>query len=221
MKKTVFLLLALCLSLGSIAQDVIPQQRPTKEYLRGAVPMQDGQVSFQKSFRVNGKTDAQILTLLNEWMQKQVDQSIPAPGQYARMMGTEDQQSTARICHWLVFKKHFLNLDRARMRFVLEANVQEGRVTLRANQIAYYYGEDMEGSGGQQYHAEEWISDEAAVNAKNTKLLPKSGKFRIHTVDYMQKLFEGAMDVLNEDVKTAQPVAKPVEQPKRKNIVEE
>lgn len=217
MKKTVLLLLTCCLPLVGMAQDVIPQQKPTKEYLRGAVPMQDGQVVFQKAFRVNGKSDAQIQDRLNQWMQQLVDNSIPAPGQYARMLGTEGQQTTARICQWLVFKKRFLNLDRTRMRYQLEAGVQDGRVTLRASQIAYYYGEDMEGGGGQQYRAEEWISDAEAVNAKNTKLLPKSGKFRIHTIDYMQKLFESAMDALNEKAKAEQPVA----QPKRNNIIEE
>ncbi len=108
------------------------------------------------------------------------------------MMGSTPQSVTARVCQWLVFKKKAFNLDRTRLRYQLEANVQNGNVTLQASQIAYYYGEDE--SVSVQYRAEEWITDAEAVNKKNTKLYPKSGKFRIHTVDYMDLLWKSAMD---------------------------
>jgi colicin import membrane protein len=37
--------------------------------------------------------------------------------------------------------------------------------------------------------AEEWITDKEAVNKKNTKLLPISGKFRRKTIDRKDFLF--------------------------------
>lgn len=198
----------------AMAQDVIPQQKPQSAYLRGAVPEIDGQVVFTKSFRVPGRSDAEILQTLAAWMQGLVEKSIPAPGQYARIMGTTDNSASARVCQWIVFKKKALVLDRARLRYQLDASVQDGRVTLQASQIAYYYGEDE--STAVQYRAEEWISDAEAVNKKNTKLYPKSGKFRIRTVDYMDLLWNSAMDAFE-----AKPAKAAVTVPQRKNIVED
>ncbi len=197
-----------------MAQDVIPQQKPQSAYLRGAVPEIDGQVVFTKSFRVPGRSDAEILQTLAAWMQGLVEKSIPAPGQYARIMGTTDNSASARVCQWIVFKKKALVLDRARLRYQLDASVQDGRVTLQASQIAYYYGEDE--ATAVQYRAEEWISDAEAVNKKNTKLYPKSGKFRIRTVDYMDLLWNSAMDAFE-----AKPAKAAVVVPQRKNIVED
>ncbi len=212
--KKILLLLAFVLPTMAMAQDVIPQQKPDNAYLRGAVPEEDGQVVFKKSFRVPGRSDAEILQTLTAWMQTLVDKSIPAPGNYARMMGTTEHSATARVCQWIVFKKKALNLDRARLRYQLEANVQDGRVTLQASQIVYYYGEEE--ASAVQYRAEEWITDTEAVNKKNTKLYPKSGKFRIRTVDYMDLLWNSAMDAFEvKSVKAAVVV------PQRKNIIED
>ncbi len=212
--KTLLLIIALIMPSMAMAQDVIPQQKPQSAYLRGAVPEIDGQVVFTKSFRVPGRSDAEILQTLAAWMQGLVEKSIPAPGQYARIMGTTDNSASARVCQWIVFKKKALVLDRARLRYQLDASVQDGRVTLQASQIAYYYGEDE--ATAVQYRAEEWISDAEAVNKKNTKLYPKSGKFRIRTVDYMDLLWNSAMDAFE-----AKPAKAAVVVPQRKNIVED
>ena len=54
------------------------------------------------------------------------------------------------------------------------------------SRIRYVYGEGKE---QQRYKAEEWISDKEAVNKKNTRLLPLSGKFRRKTIDRKDFLF--------------------------------
>ena len=58
--------------------------------------------------------------------------------------------------------------------------------------ITYYYGFDQEGNNGENYKAEEWISDKEAVNKAGTKLYPRSGKFRRKTVDRAEEIFAGA-----------------------------
>ena len=54
----------------------------------------------------------------------------------------------------------------------------------------------MDGKNGIPYKAEEWITDKVAVNKKGTKLYPRSGKFRRMTVDRVEEIFNGFVDVL-------------------------
>ncbi len=187
MRKLLIVMMAL-LPLTSMAKT------DDSKYLAGAVPEENGQVVFSKSFRVPGKSDAEIVEILNQWAQKLVNQSIEAPGQYARVMDSDGQGSTVRVCEWVVFKKKALYLDRARMRYQMSISVKDNRVQLRAEQIRYYYAEDNDGENGQNIKAEEWITDKEALNKKGTKLYPKSGKFRRKTVDYFESLFGSAMD---------------------------
>lgn len=184
------------------------------KYLAGAVPETNGQICFQKSFRVPGKTTEQIQAVIANWVQQLVDRSIPAPGKYARIMESSGSTVVARVCEWLVFKQKVLNLDRARFRYQISSTVEGDRVTLSATSLYYYYNENMEGENGQLIKAEDWISDKEALNKAQTRLYPKSGKFRRKTVDYMEALFNSAMDafeVNQEEVAT--PAA-------RKNVVE-
>ena len=45
-------------------------------------------------------------------------------------------------------------------------------------------------NGGSRFKAEEWITDENALNKKRTKLAKISGKFRVKTVDRVQDIFD-------------------------------
>ena len=187
------------------------------KYLSGAVPEENGQICFKKSFRVPNKSAQEIKQTLEAWAQRLVDESISAPGNYARMMENTDNHLVARVCEWLVFKKKALNLDRTRFRYQLEVNVDGNRVTLAANQLYYYYGEDMDGYRGELFKAEEWISDKEALNKSKTKLYPKSAKFRRKTVDRMEELFDSAMDAFE----IPEPKIDEVKKPVRKAIIED
>ncbi len=204
------LLLIVPLTLGAKTKD-------DSKYLAGAVPEENGQIVFKKSFRVPGKSQQEIHDVLANWAGQLVEESIPAPGNYARIMEDSQDSIVARVCEWMVFKKKKMYLDRTRFRYQLTARLDGDHVTLSAITLYYYYGEDMEGSKGQLIKAEEWISDKEAMNKAQTKLYPKSDKFRRRTVDRMEALFDSAMDAIEkqgqEDVQT--------EKPTRKGIVEE
>jgi colicin import membrane protein len=92
----------------------------------------------------------------------------------------------ATYTEWLVFKSNAIVLDRTQFCFVLQAKCQDGKADITISRIHYIYGE-----GNQQlrYRAEEWITDKTAVNKKNTRLLPLSGKFRRKTIDRKDFLF--------------------------------
>lgn len=176
---------------------LVMAKRDDSKYLKGAVPEENGQVVFTKTFTVEGQSDAQILQALTAWAGQLVDESIPAPGQFARVMGTEGQSITVRVCQWLVFKNKPMYLDRTRLRYQLTASVQRGRVTLKLSQLRYYYGENEDLTRNADIRAEEWISDAEALNKAGNKLLPRSAKFRRKTVDYVEQLAQSAADAFS------------------------
>ncbi len=215
----VLLLALLCLPLCLMAGKKDYMKDP--KYLLGAVPEVNGIVTFQKSFTVTDKSEQQIYDVLHAYINNSIigsaihDKSL----QYTRII-SEDKAGgsvVARIEEYMVFSKvTFLQLDRTRFRYLLNAEVKGQKVNLTITQISYYYNEDMEGKNGIPYKAEEWITDKVAVNKKGTKLYPRSGKFRRMTVDRVQAIFEGIMDALSTMEVEEQVMTK-----KRKGIVEE
>ena len=199
------------LSLNVNAENAVDNSK----YLKGAVPEENGIVTFKKSFSVPGKSEAELRETMRQYVNQLVDNSIPAPGNYARIMEDSEAGITARVCEWMVFKKKPFNLDRTRFRYQITANVSGQRITISISNITYYYNEDMETMNGMIFKAEEWISDKEALNKTQTKLYPKSGKFRCKTVDRAEEIFDEAMDLF--EAKKQEVPMKPV----RKSVVEE
>jgi colicin import membrane protein len=197
MKKLFFTMLAL-LPLTLWAQDnsceinedeeVEQEVKKTKvdpKYLKGAVPEVDGHVVFSKHIEVPGKSAAQIYDIMLQYMERltktsnQIDSKIAtADAQKHEIIGAYQE--------WLVFKKTALTLDRTRLFYVLHTQCSDGAVDIKLMRIRYLYEEER---SPQRLSAEEWITDKEAVNKKNTKLLPLSGKFRRKTIDRKDFLF--------------------------------
>ena len=190
------------------------------KYLLGAVPEVDGIVTFQKSFTVTEKNEQQIYDILAAYVKNSlVGEALQAPkSDYTRVISEEKENGTvvARVEEYMTFSHVFLNLDRTRFRYLLSASVKGQKVSLVLTQISYYYNEDREGKNGENYKAEEWITDKVAVNKKGTKLYPRSGKFRRMTVDRVEAIFDGFMDALSTMEVQEQVLTK-----KRKGIIEE
>lgn len=208
--KKLLLSLLLFITIGIAAKEKIDDSK----YLSGAVPEVNGIVTFKKSFTVQGKTEAEVQRTMHKFVNKLVENSIAAPGNYARIMEDKPGSTVARVCEWLVFTKKALNLDRARFRYTIDVKTEGSHVSIIINALSYYYNEDMETHNGIILKAEEWISDKEALNKSKTKLYPKSGKFRRKTVDRMNELFDAAMDAF--ETQDIAPVA-----PVRHNVVEE
>lgn len=207
--KKLFIGLMLCVAMSATAKD-------DTKYLAGAVPEVNGMVTFTKSFTVADKSAQEVRQTMQQFVNDLVENSIPAPGNYARVMEDSEEGIVARVCEWMVFKKKPMYLDRTRFRYQIKVQTQGNRVTLIISTISYYYAEDMEGEGGTLFKAEEWISDREALNKSKTKLYPKSGKFRRKTVDRAEEIFDAAMDAFEEKEEPVVPVKKV-----RKGIVED
>lgn len=189
MKK---ILLALCVLLSITAG---AKSNTDAKYLAGAVPQENGMVVFRKSFRVPGKTHEQVLAGMSDFVTKGLVKNA-IEGLRTRVIsdGQSDGQIVARVEEYMVFKSKPLYLDRTRFRYQLVAKVTDDRVDMEISQISYYYGEQTDGTKGETYKAEEWITDEAAITKSGNKLYPRSGKFRIKTVDRAAEIFAQAID---------------------------
>lgn len=193
MKK---ILLALCVLLSITAG---AKSNTDAKYLAGAVPEENGMVVFRKSFRVPGKTHEQVLAGMSDFVnQGLVGKAIEGLRTRVIADGQSDGQIVARVEEYMVFKSKPLYLDRTRFRYQVVAKVTDDRVDMEISQISYYYGEQTDGTKGETYKAEEWITDEAAINKSGNKLYPRSGKFRIKTVDRAAEIFAQAIDKFEE-----------------------
>lgn len=193
MKKVIFALLLL-IPLTSMAKE----KRDDSKYLAGAVPEVNGVVTFHKAFAVPGKSKKEIYTVMKNYLNNMVENSILAPVPYARIHQDSQDTLAAQICEWQIYKQKFLNLDRSRFRYTLNVFIKDGQVSIDMTRLAYYYQEDQEGNNGVNYRAEEWINDKNALNKAGNKLLPKSDKFRRKTVDRAEALFNEIMDIFEE-----------------------
>ena len=186
MKKILLsLLIFLPLSLTAAKDD--------SKYLRGAVPEKDGIITFTQTFSVEGTKQADIYPV----MQTYVRQLVADGRQDLRTRITSDDPAThtivAKVEEIMTFKKQFLNWDHCHFRYLISAEcTADNKVKLTVTGISYYYGFDQDGNGGEEYKAEEWISDKEAINKAGTKLYPRSGKFRRKTVDRVGEIFDGA-----------------------------
>ncbi len=196
MMKKILIVMMMLIPLTSMAKKKVDDSM----YLRGAVPEVNGVVTFHKAFAVPGKSKKEIYTVVKGFVKNLVDNSIPAPVNYAGIHQDSQDTLAAKVCEWQVYKHKFLNLDRSRFRYTVNVLMDDGKVSIDITRIAYYYQEDQEGNNGVTYRAEEWINDKYALNKAGTKLLPKSNKFRRKTVDRANELFEQLMDTFEEKV---------------------
>ena len=99
------------------------------------------------------------------------------------------------------------------MKYRIIIECKEHACTLQLAGIRYEYNVSYQNEP-EKYLAEEWITDEYALNKSKTKLNRISGKFRKATIDFADKTFDSAANVLGAQLLTAAPV-EPVSAPQR------
>lgn len=161
------------------------------KYLAGAVPEQNGIITFTQSFSVPGKSQADIYAAMQTYVK-----GLVAAGRQdlrTRVVSEDNNTIVANVEEIMTFKKKFLNWDHTYFRYLISAEcTADAKVNMTITKISYYYGFDQEGNNGENYKAEEWISDKEAINKAGTKLFPRSGKFRRKTIDRVEEIFSGA-----------------------------
>ena len=189
--KKLLLILLICLPLTGIAKDKNDNSNP--KYLAGAVTLTDGKVTFTKEIKAPGLSRSAIFDQLLKWAQERFKPDGKL-NSFVAYTNEEAGEIAVQAEEYLVFSSSALSLDRTRIYYQFFIYAKEGVCNIEMTRIRYWYDEYRD--GGQRYSAEEWITDEMALNKKKTKLAPICGKFRRGTIDLKDKLFEEAANVL-------------------------
>lgn len=214
--KKFFLALMLMLPLLAVAKGPVDAK-----YLRGGVPEENGVIVFRKSFNIPGMSKERIYSTLNNYIKDAILE--PAIHEHRTRITNEDKENgiiIAKVEEYMIFSHVFLNLDRTRFIYQLQASVEGEKVKLAISQISYYYNEEADGRNGETYKGEEWISDPVALNKNGTKIYPGCKKFRIKTIDRVEQIFEDCMDVFENAANTPEEAEIPTKKV-RKGIVED
>ena len=167
--------------------EVVKDKKEVKnaKYLKGAVTEKDGKVVFSTTIHASDKTADQIFDIVKAYLVKMTGEKNQKD---ARLVvdNKEKHELGATFDEWLVFKSTALVLDQTRMLYALKVSCSDGKADIEMRNIRYIYEENRK---PQHYTAEEWISDQEALNKKGTRLLPVSGKFRRKTIDRKDFLF--------------------------------
>ena len=168
-------------------EEVVEQKvNPDAKYLRGAVPEVDGKVVFSKHIDAPGKSAADIFAIVKGYMEKMLKEKNQLEASKIIEADAANNTITAYYEEWLVFKKSAIVLDRTRFYYAMKAECKDGSADITISHIRYLYEEER---NAQRLTAEDWITDKEAVNKKNTRLYPGSGKFRRKTIDRKDFLF--------------------------------
>jgi hypothetical protein len=178
----------LCLPLLSHAQT-------DEKYLAGAVPTEDDKVVFRTDLQVSQLDKSELYRTALVWAGQRFvsDAKFNARVVYA---DTLDGKIAVYGDEYMVFSQGALSLDRTRVNYQFQMNVADGHCEAILSRIRYTY-HDME-KNPDKYQAEEWITDEVALNKSKTKLVPICGKFRRKTVDLKDELFKGLQNAFGD-----------------------
>lgn len=170
-----------------------PKEDP--KYLRGAVPVVDGKVKWSLDLDVPGKNAQELYDIMFKYMDDLTKQENQLDGSGIALVNKRDHIIVTQVREWLVFKDQFLVLDRAKFYYTLIATCSDGHVNVTMERMSYRY-EENNGKEKYAYTAEEWISDDNAVNKKGTRLYRGSAKFRRKTIDRKDNLFASIATLL-------------------------
>lgn len=185
MKKIILLLLSFL--------PVICFSQTDDKYLEGAITMKDGKVNFSTEMIVPAMTQQQIYETILHWANERFQ---PNDKMNARVLYQNPEEGSIAIGgeEYLVFSSSALSLDRTRIYYQLKVFCETGKCSTEMTRIRYWYNEARD--GGERYEAEEWITDEWALNKSKTKLTPITGKFRRKTIDLKDELFKEIQNTL-------------------------
>lgn len=198
MKKLILFFL-LCLPLISMAKNDNDKTNP--KYLKGAITLTDGKVTFSKQFKIPNATQADIYNRMLTWAENRFKPEGKL-NSFVAYKNPESGEIAVTGEEYLVFSSTAISLDRTRIYYQLTIEAKDGECNMTMSRIRYWYDEARD--GGERYTAEEWITDDMALNKKQTKLAPICGKFRRETINLKDDIFEAAGNELGVNGLAAQ-----------------
>ena len=191
-----------CILFPILAPVSIKAQNDETKYLEGAVTLKNGYVEFEKSYNVPGKSQEEIFGALQNYIQNSLIDG-PESLKQSRMVKADSTNFTivADLEEWLYFKRKAWVTHRTRFYYQIIAQAEEGRFNIIMRRIHYLYDEEERPGMAEPYHAEEWITDDMALNKEKTKLTRIAGKFRRYTIERKDEIFTNAARAAGAKIK--------------------
>lgn len=168
--------------------------KETQKIEAGAIPVKNGKVTFEDTIPAEGYTAGEVKAIAEAWIKERfVKPTVISVKQFE-----SDQPETIMLKgeEYIVFKNKFLVLERARIYYYLTLTANDGSCTFNMSRITYWY-DDEDDKGGLKMIAEEWITDENAINKKG-ELKKFEGKFRNKTIELKNSLINALAERLNK-----------------------
>lgn len=196
MRKT---LLAIAFMLTALTVQAKENQALNPKYGKGAVTTDsNGMVCFADTVAIPDGMDAdKCFMILDNWAKGHFTKPFANAGRFL----SEDAASRRLVMHvdqTLVFKSTAMVADESDMTYNFSVVVKDNCFILKMTDIKYAYETKRE-HGGQKFTAEEWITDKEAYNKKGTKFLRTTGKFRVKTIDLKERLFNTAVQAVDDN----------------------
>lgn len=189
--KYLYLCILLCLPTLLFAQN------EDQKYLEGAVPVVDGRVVFTKEFSTPTLSQNQIYESILKWAQNRFKMN----DEFKSRVLYSNKEKGEIAClgnEYIVFSSSFLSLDRSEVNYRVSIFCDPGKCKMEVENIRYVYG--GKGKDAEKFSAEEYITDENALNKNKTKLSYGTGKFRKKTIDLVDELSAGIQAALGANV---------------------
>ena len=150
----------------------------------GAIPVINGKVTFEETISAVGYTAEEVEKIMNDWTKNRFVK--PTVISVKRFNSEVPATTILKSEEYITFKSTAFVLERARIYYYLTLTANEGSCTFNMSRITYWY-DDEDDKGGLRMKAEEWITDENAINKKG-KLKAFEGKFRRKTIELKESL---------------------------------
>ena len=195
--KNLLLLILACLPFFANAKDNKKDDNSNPKYLEGAITFKDDKIVFEDEIKVPSMKKEELYSTMLQWAEKRF---VSEGKLNSRVVYKNEEKGeiVASAEEYMVFSSTALSLDRTRIYYHFYILTEDGKCSLNMSRIRYWYDENRD--GGERYTAEEWITDDMALNKKKTKLAPICGKFRRETIDLKDALFASARECLGQKI---------------------
>lgn len=158
-----------------------------KKYLAGAVPEVNGKVIFSKEVSVPSLSKDQIFDCMLSWAESKFKDENNRV-----VYSDKEKGDIAAIGEaYLVFQSTALSLDRSLMNYRITIECENHLCRIIMSSIRYEYNVSYQ-KEPEKYAAENWITDQYALNKNKKKLNRGYGKFRKKTIDFAEKILTEA-----------------------------
>lgn len=172
---------------AAVAKEEKKSNKKDPKYLKGAAPLVNGEVQWTLDLDIPGQKAEQIYNRMYEYLEGLTKEENQLTGSQIALVNKKENSFVTSIKEWQIYKQNAISIDRSITSYKIFTFCKDNHLTLTISRITFDYSENV--PHGVVYKAEEWISDEKALNKKGTRIYPGSSKFRRKMIDRKDQIF--------------------------------